>query len=263
MRIRRPYRVRRRKSIVKNRFFWISIFILVIIGIFFYFVFFAQIFQIKGFQISGNEKVQKGDLEILLLEKVNRKIVTFPTESIFLVNLPDIEKTILEKFPQISQVHLKREFPDALTLDTRERKPLYIFCKNSGPCFSLDEKRIIFEEVSGMEELFLKIKDMKTQEIKLGGNVVTEELLNGIREIEVKLKEKVEIPLKEVILFEEKIEVQTVQDFKIFFNPKENISRQIQKLILTLENEIPKEKRENLEYIDLRFGSKVYYKYRQ
>ena len=58
------------------------------------------------------------------------------------------------------------------------------------------------------------------------------------------------------------MEVQTSQNFLIYFNPKEDIEKQVQKLILTFENEIPQEKRENLDYIDLRFGDKVYYKYK-
>ena len=263
MRVRRPYRVRRKKSIFRNKFFLTSVFFLIIIGAFVYFFVFAEIFQIKTIQISGTEKVQKGDLETILGENIDRKIFIFSTKSIFLINLSDVTKTILEKFPQIYQVHLKREFPDALTLGIQERKPLYVFCKDSTPCFYLDEKGVIFEEVFGTEAPFLQIKDIRTQEIKLRGNVVKEELLNGIKEIDGKLKEKTEISPKEIVLFEQKIEVQTVQDLKIFFNPKENISKQIQKLILTLENEIPQEKRGNLDYIDLRFGKKVYYKYRE
>lgn len=273
MKFKKPYRIRKKKSIFRNRFFWLGIFILIITGSIVYLLIFSQIFQIKELQISGNQKVQKGDLESFVWEKVNRKIVAFPTKSIFLVNISGVKQNLLEKFPKISESDIKRKFPDILILSIQERKPLYIFCKNSGPCFYLDEEGVIFDPVrnnisNGVEEIseidgnFLKIQEKRPQEIYLSKEVIEDKLLQGIKEIEGKLRE-IGISIKELILFEEKIEVKTGRDFEIYFNPTENISNQIQNLSLTLEKEIPPEKRGNLEYIDLRFGNKVYYKYRE
>lgn len=274
MKYRKPYRVRRRKSVFKNRFFWLGILTLVLIGIVLYFALFASFFQIQEIQISGNQKVKKEDLENFVWEKVNRKIVLFQTKTIFLVNFQEIERNLLEKFPKISTVHLKREFPDILILNIQEREPLFIFCKNSDSCFYLDKQGVIFdpvrngisygvEKISEVEGLLLKIRDFRSQEINLGKKVIEDDLLKGVRGIVLKLRENLEISVKELTLFEEKIEVQTVQDFEIYFNPKGDISNQIQSLTSVLKKEIPLENRGNLEYIDLRFGNRVYYKYKQ
>lgn len=259
---RKPYQVKRKKSILKNRFFWLAFLILVIIGIITYFAIFASIFHIKEIQISGNQKVQREDLEGFIWSEVERKILIFSTKSIFLANLQEIKKNLLETFPKISQINLKRKFSDILIVRIQEREPLFVFCKNSSPCFYLDKEGVIFEEVSGNGEQFLIIKDVRSQEARLGKKVIEEKLLGDIRKIVLELRET-EIFIEEFTLFEEKIEVKTLQDFEVYFNQKEDISSQIQNLSLVLEEEIPTENRANLEYIDLRFGNRVYYKYRK
>ena len=238
---RKPYRVKRKKSILKNRFFLLGFLILIIIGIITYFATF----------------------ENLIWRKIDRKIFIFPTKSIFLTNFQEIKKNLLETFPKISQINLKRKFPDILILKIHEREPLFVFCKNSSPCFYLDREGVIFEEISDAEESFLEIRDFRSQEINLGKKVIEKEFLDEIKKITFELTENLGILIKEFVLFEEKIEVKTTQDFEIYFNPKEDIPDQIQNLSLVLEEEIPTENRANLEYIDLRFGNRVYYKYRK
>ena len=262
MRVRKPYRVKRKKSVFKNRFFWLMFFVLLFSGAIVYGITFASLVQIKKIHIYGAESIKREEIEDLVWEGVDQKILLFPTKSIFFTNNQKIEENLSKKFPKISQVNLKRQIPDSVVIEMKERKPLYVFCKDSGPCFYLDERGVIFEEIFPDAISLLRIKDMRNLEVKLGSKVAEDQLLNGIKTIESKLKEKTELSPQEIILFEEKMEVQTSQNFLIYFNPKEDIEKQVQKLILTFENEIPQEKRENLDYIDLRFGDKVYYKYK-
>ena len=271
---RKPYRVRRKKSVFKNRFFWLGILILIIIGTAVYFITFASFFQIKEIQISGNEKVQKESLENFIWENVSKKMLIFKTKSILLVNLQRIEKNILEKFPKVSKIYLKRNLPDIIAINIQERKPLFLLCKNSDVCFHLDKEGVIFDpvrngipnEVDGTnkaEESLIKIRDARHQEVRLGEKVIEDDLLKNIKEIISKLKDGAEIFTKEIILSEEKITFKTVQNWEIYFNPEENISNQIQNLILVFNEEIPSESRENLDYIDLRLGNRVEYRYKQ
>jgi len=56
-----------------------------------------------------------------------------------------------------------------------------------------------------------------------------------------------------------KIVVNTKDGFQVFFNEEENLSEQVDNLFLILSREI-KSNIKNIEYIDLRFGDKIYYK---
>lgn len=257
---RKPYQIKRKRSILKNRFFWLSILILIIGGTIFYFLFLSETFQIEKIIVTGEKKVSTKDIELLIEKNLENKILFFKTKSIFWVDTENIAKDILNSFPQIAEVEIGRIFPDALNIIVIERKEVGVFCRE-GDCFLLDNDGIIFEEAPAGE--YLKIKNLTFEgNLKLGEKVIQKEILNQILEIEKKLREDLKIPLTEISsVSNERLNTKTTDGWEIYFNLKENTNWQIEKLSLILEKEIPLEKRRNLEYIDLRF-SKIFYKYR-
>jgi len=260
-RLQPAHRFRRRgplKSIFGNRFFWLTLLVLIIIGGVFYFIAFSSTFQIKEIKISGNQKISSENIKILIEEKLNKKILLFDSKSIFLVNLNEINKIVLEKFLQLSQVNLERKFPNKIIVKIEERKPAAIFYSNEN-YFLIDKEGVIFEKISELSQQILKIKNLTiTTELKLGDKAIEKNKLSQILEIESKLREDLKIPLAELsIASEERINAKTSEGWEIYLNPKNNIDWQLIKLSLILKEKIPQEKRKNLEYIDLRF-EKVY-----
>lgn len=256
-RYRKPYRIRKKKSIFKNRFFWISIFILMVLGGIFYLLFFSEVFQIKKVIITGEEKVSKDDIETVIGSELEQKILLFKTKNIFLINSKKIKENILNTFPQIGEVKIKREFPATLNLLITERKEVGIFCRDT-TCFLLDKEGVIFENVSE-ETPLLKIQDSNLnldKEIKTGEKILEKEILSPILETETNLRENLKIPIKEILIVsQERVNFKTFEDWEIYFNPQEDMNWQLTKLKAVLENEIPAEKRKDLEYIELRFGN--------
>ena len=118
---RKPHRIKRKKPILKNRFFWLGILIFVFVVSLSYFLFFSEIFQLEKIIVTGEEKVSKEDIKLVVEEKIEKKILFFKTKSIFLVNISEIKKDILGGFPQIAEVEIKRSFPDALNIVVVER----------------------------------------------------------------------------------------------------------------------------------------------
>jgi len=258
---RKPYRIRKKKSLIRNRFFWIFVLILIIGGAFFYFAVFSPNFQIREIKISGNQKIQTSELENLIKEKVNQKLLFFSTKSIFLIDSSEIVKSLLEKFPQIDKVKLKRRFPATLITEIQERVPIGVWCQNQD-CFSIDKAGVIFEESSPDSELVIKSQGREDSR-SLGQEVIGEDFLHSILEIQEKLKTNLKIDVKEfVVPNSERVNVKTSEGWEIYFNPTGSLSWQLTKLSLVLEKEIPPERRKNLEYIDLRFGNFAPYKYR-
>ena len=76
------------------------------------------------------------------------------------------------------------------------------------------------------------------------------------------MAEELKIKTKEFIIFSEHLNVKTSEDWEVYLNPQEDINWQLTKLGAVLEEEIPLEKRKDLEYIELRFGNFAPYKYR-
>lgn len=236
---RKPYRVKRKRSILRSRFFGlIVLFLAVIVGIS-YFLFFSGIFQIGKIIITGEKKVSKEAIESL----VHR-------QNIFLIDTPKIKKDILDNFPQIAEVEINRSFPDSLNILVAERLAIAVWCEGER-CFLVDSEGVNFEE-SPVEISLLKITGAK--------ELLNKEKISQILEIKDKLKNSLGITTTQAfIATEERLNVKTSEGWEIYFNLKGDLNWQITELGLVLEKQIFPPKRKNLEYIDLRF-SRVFYK---
>jgi hypothetical protein len=261
--LRKPYRIRKQKSILKNRFFWLSLLFLVSVGGIFYLVCFANFFQIKKIEISGQQKVSGEELKNIVERKVSKKLFFFPTKSIFLIDSKLIENDILERFPQVEMADLKRKIPDALFLEIQERQPWAALILNETDFYYCDENGIVFEKIWEIPFKFLTVKSLLSfPEIKLGEKMIGEDLIEKIGMANAKLKDNLKIEIGEFIIpSPERLNVKTSEGWEVYFDPEGDLNWQIIELSLVLEKEIPSEKRGDLEYIDLRF-SKVYFKYK-
>ena len=263
---KKTFRTKKRKSIFrifKNRFFWLSILILLVLGAVLYFFFFSSFFQIKQVEISGNKKVPTEDIKNIVSEQANKKIFFLDSRNIFLINFKETNQKLLEKFPQIEEVNLKRKFPDTVETNIKERIPIGIWCQVDR-CFCFDKKGVVFEEGKKEAELIIKPENEEA-EIFLGKEVLEERKIEEILKIQKSLEEQVDIRIKELVvsLDGEKLIVKTEDAWEIYFSLGENVSDQLFNLDLVLKEKIPLERRKGLEYIDLRFENRVYFKYRE
>ena len=278
---RKPHRYKRKKSILKNRFFWSGILFFVFLSSFFYFLFLSQTFQVEKIITAGEKKVSKDELKLLIEKNLENRILFFDTKSIFLANLNGLRKNILNDFPQIAGVEIKRKFPDTLNIVAVERLGLATWCYEE-QCFLLDNEGVIFAlsaesflpavasaeagaEAEGipLETNLIKIIDEQNKEpFKLGEKAIEKENLSKILAINSKLSD-FKISVKEFLIVSgEKLEVLTSEDWKIYLNLQQDIDWQMTKLRAVLEEKIPPENRKDLEYIELRFGNLAPLKYR-
>ncbi len=251
VRYRKPYRVKRKKSIFKSRLFWRIILGLFFAGVSFYFFLLSPIFKIKEINISGSP---------VFYEEIQRSIYG---KNIFLVNLELAKKEILEKFPKIAKIILKRRFPSKITGAIEERKSVAIFSQGDN-LFSIDKEGVIFENAALTGDL-IKIQkadgDGSRPDLRLGEMVLEGNLISSILTVEVKLKDNFQITIKEVeVVSGERLNIKTSEGWEIYFDPTKDLNWQMTKLKAVLEQEISQEKRKNLQYIELRFGNLASYK---
>lgn len=259
---RKPHRIKRKKSILKSRFFWLTVIILIIFGAVFYLLIFSPFFQVKRIAISGEERISKEEIRVLLEKKLEKKVLFFPTKSIFLINLKQIKNEIFQSFSQIADIEINREFPDALSVIVVGRLEIAIFCQN-GTCFLLDKEGIIFEESEPKAELIKIIDEQKEKTPKLGEQMIERDYLEKISKIEKYLSEELKLETKEFLVFSQRLNVKTDEGWEIYFDPRGDLNWQLTKLNLVLKEKIPSEKRKNLEYLELRFGDLATFRYRE
>ena len=273
---RKPHRFKRKNPVAKSRFFLSGFLIFVFFVIVFYFLFLSDFFQIQELVVSGNKKVLKEEIMILAENEFSKPKLFFPANNILLVNLRGVEESILHSFPQIAEVNIGRKLPRTLIFTIFERKGVAEFCKAFElftkeeeqalyeKCFFLDREGIVFEEVL-KDDLFLpKIKNPNSEsQLWLGQKIIDKELLSGILDIFSQLKD-LTIETKEfLIVSDERINIKTSDNWEIYFNPKEALDWQITKLRAVLNKDIPSERRDELGYIELRFGNLAPFKYRE
>ena len=257
---RKPYRVKRKKSILKSRFFWLGILFLIFAGAFFYFFVFSSFFQIKKIIVTGEEKVSKENIKAVVEADLQKKFLVFPTKSIFLVNLNKVKEDILNKFPQVAEAEIHRGFPDSLDILLVERFGLATWCQE-GHCFSLDNEGIIFEETEAKENL-PKIIARENKTSILGEKVIEKDYLEKILRIQKFFQEELKLEIKEFIAFSQRLNLRMAEGFEIYFDPREDINWQLTKLNLVLKEKIPFERRKDLEYIELRFDDLATFRYK-
>jgi len=251
---RKPYRIKRKKPILKNRFFWSGLLSLFFAGGIIYLVCFAPFFQIKGINISGCQKVKTQDLESTIKSQIVKNIAFFNTQSIFLVNSGKITAEIIKNFPQIEKISLQKELLDKLVVRVEERSPVALLCQGE-KCFLIDKNGAAYEEISGLDYQGPKIKSqILLSEIKPGEIAIESSLMAQILKINSKLSDDFKIALQEFnITSEQRLNVKTVSGWEVYFNLKGDVDWQIVELKTILENKIPPKNWRNLDYIDLRF----------
>lgn len=277
---KKSFKTKKKKSpfrILRNPFFWIALlFSLITIGIL-YFFFLSSFFKIEEVRIEGNVKVKTERIRKIVEEHIDQKILFVIPKNLLLVKLKTIDSELLEKFPRIRKVEIKRDLPRSIIVNIEERFAIGVWCRPiekqeedpegdeevvlvvEDDCFQLDDGGTIFERK--VKDMDLVIKSDK--EVKISDKVINEEDLEDIIDIKEKLNEVLDSGIKDFFVPSEegKLIARTNEGWEIYLNSLEDMEPQVINLGLVLKEKIPSEERGNLEYINLRFGNRVYFRY--
>lgn len=228
--------------------------------------------QIKGIETLSAEEVKEKVAEFLIGEYV----FFIPRNSMFFLGTKGIVTSLKQGFPPIAQVSFKKIFPHTLEVLVEERKTFGLFCnslrqtpeevKDAAPpfCVYIDSQGIGYEvapEASG--SLIVKIRS-DVPEVNVGSHVVAVSTMERMKFLSVELKRSADI---DVVGFEllskvpSEIRVISAEGFLLIFKLDDDFQNVFRVLKTVLDEEI-KEKRSLLDYIDARFGNKVFYKMR-
>lgn len=262
------HRLKNKKPFLKRPVFWIVIlFIIIILSFFYLFVFFSK-FQVNSVIVSGNNSVQGEALQSIAWNNINKKIIVLGdwniiSRSIFLTGPKIISKDILNEFPQIESAKVLKKFPQTIILQIKERAPFAVFCQTDDKkCFYIDENGIIFKILEQIPENISIIRQLiEDKEVFTGEKVVEKNIIDIISKIKTNLKDNFQIDIKSAMISTPfRLNIETSENWQIYFNLDSETDLQIAKMNLLLKDEIPANVRKTLQYIDLRFKSRAYYK---
>lgn len=260
---------RTRKQFWKCWWFWYSVLGILILFLALYFFLFYSGFQVLDIKIYGNQKVSNENILKAVDDKIVHKYLNIGnlkinSKSIFIANKKDIAKQISDNFPIIEKVIVKKILPRSISVSVEERKPVGVFCNKKEDCFFVDQHGIIFEKISEIPtDMFIVRQEFGDTDPNIGTQAVSDVVIGAIAKAQKKLKDDFNISITDVALSSQiRLDISTSEGWKVYLSLDEDadINSQLNSLLIMLGGEITPEIRESLQYIDLRFKNRAYYK---
>lgn len=245
--------------------FFILLFILV--G----FIFGLRIKQINisDIRIKGSSTISKQTLKEFTQEKISGNyIFVFPKSNIFLYPKKDLQISLLENFKEIKETEVSFENFQSISVNIEERKPYSLYCgsyiSTTTDCYFLDEDGLIFTKAPNFSgNVFLKYFGVLDTEDLIGGQFIPSKDFKEINFFLSSLSKINIIPIAFSVLDEKDFEVHLESGGKILFGRVQNLSDVYENIQSVFDSEdFNEDNLPNLDYVDFRFGNKVYFKFK-
>ena len=246
---------KKQKKIVV-RIIWIIFTLLLIQSIFH-----ARYFSIKEISLENNKDISLAEIEESLNSFLDSKrFFIFKNNNYFLINKSNLEDILATEY-NLESIKIKKIFPAKLNIIIQEKISYFIWQKDNS-LYLLTSQGSLNSKISDLDEEYDSypiLVDLRSQ------NVNKEQIFNNL---ELDYINKIYLLWQKIIEAELKIKKIYIEDneyFKIETNFGYNVILDKEKDIKEQLNNFNKILLENIigteiDYIDLRFGNKVYFK---
>lgn len=228
-----------------------------------YFLLFSAYFAIKNIEIEGLKSVSdsevRSELETILEQK---GYFSHAYANYFTLRISNLSEILLEEFPKIQNAAIDKIYPDTLRVKISEREIVGVWCRaKENGCFYIDKEGVVFETApKSYGSIVFLVTDKRDTDSGLGKAVLNREDILKFEKITGLLSRNFPFGVREFVINENgKIEISTSENWKLLLGDDGDIKNQFSNLKYVLDEEI-REKRLNLEYVDLRLGNRIYYK---
>ncbi|MCX6812881.1 MAG: hypothetical protein NTV77_00080 [Candidatus Azambacteria bacterium] len=226
---------------------------------------FSPFFKITKIKLPENDIVTDNDIHKLIINSAPLNL----GENIFILSKNQIKSGLAAIFPAITDINIKKELFHGLIVNFEKRIQIGIWCHPAADqpqgdnCYYFDKEGIVFKEAPQTEgALILKIEDLEKKEVSLDDRVLNYDQLKFITEFNNKITENNQfkiIKFKITPSANFDLEAITNRGWLIYLNQNQDPVLEANNLF-TILNEVIKNKASNLEYIDLRIPSRIFYK---
>lgn len=221
-------------------------------------------FQITETQISGLKFLETHDIQKHVDEQLSAYVLWFiPRSNIFLFSKKELNDDLYEN-PAISSVKISKNFFNTLEIEIEEHKKQSLYCINdlNEECYYINQEGMVYgqvdEYVTPEQEIIFYVPYKK---IELKDTLIETDLYKTVFNF-IKSADQLQIKIGKVYLQEDGIiELKTRNGITLKTSIFDNFEKDFLNLTALFEKEILDQNSfENVEYIDLRFGNKVFYK---
>lgn len=256
---------RSNKNNQKTRTFGASIYvvgILIIILLALYGIFLSPLFAINNIQINGLGRLPESAISQRLWDQTNKKSVwPFKQKNLLLFKTKDAESDLMANF-NFSKIKINKKFFNSLSVDIEERPYAFIWQEQGISYYSDSKGYIIKDSVVNPDDLkkFPVIVNetpntlIENDYLKIDASYLT--FIFGIKTITEK---NPELLVDRYLISQELNTVKVVfqNGLLAYFSIKDDVTKQIEKLLIVKKEKI-KDNLSKVNYVDLRYGDKVY-----
>lgn len=271
-------RKRRRQKRIKYGIFFL--FFMLVVGVISYLSHLPKV-RVTEVELKGGLLVTQKEIEKETLEYMKGSYFwLFPRNNSFLYPQNSLEKNLADKFKRIETIKVSLEGLNKLVVDITERKPVAIWCRENKisvatttdvakqdkeQCYFIDLFSTIFAEAPNFSgDAYFKYYGLVTKEYPIGEKFIasTTEFVDINNFIEAVKK----LDIKPIYLLgrgENEYSLVLYGGGEIYFDVKKSITlayNNLETLLKSPELSIGKTGFLPVEYIDLRYGNKLFYK---
>jgi len=226
---------------------------------------FSSRFHIVDVSVEGVARTPREDVDLYLAEWLTqKKFGIVPVRSYWMLSRDDLAAGLASAFPTIERADVTTEFPQTLKVNVQEYAGWGVLCRtNDEGCFWIDRAGVAFESApAGFSgSIVPKITDERDHRVTLKEQQLSSEMMRLIAFFNERAPSDTRIQSVEFTIArtDETIRVKTRAGWEILILEKADPEYVWKNLDTALAGEV-KENITKLEYIDLRFGNKIFYK---
>ncbi len=209
-------------------------------------------------QINANGFASDGDIKSAVLPYLaSLNAFGLPNNNFFLLRTSRLENILKED--AIGLANVRKTFPKTIHIDFPETEPWLIYCSAGNDCYYVSEDGILSERsphfsISPIPRI-ISIKNG----VRLGDNIISPEDALLLRKIFQNLKKQNTYAASVSFIADGTLKITTSENWYLLISRNSNFGQIFADLKLLFYHNI-KDSRPHLEYIDMRFDNKAFYK---
>jgi len=276
--------VLRKKSVHKRRskneknprtwkqYFFIFVVVLFVGGVA-YMLLGSSLLRVRQFDTQGTKRVDKNNIIKVIEQEINGNIMTYiQKNNYFFVNNNKIVESILAD-KRIKNVQITKKFPDKMIIEIEEYDKVAIWCTDMTmqTCFVLDGdtviKQVMMKDAIVTENDHFIIVDETHREVSIGERVMAADYIKKIEALGSELVYVLNVEIKQPSTVASRgsneVRFMTDEGWYIIVDLAHELDEifDIAKLFVK-KVDLPS-RRPDLEYVDMRFPEKIFYKMKE
>ena len=223
-------------------------------------IFHIKYFKVDKINLEGNKDVTIEDIQSSLQDKLTvSRFLLFKNDNYWVLKTESMEELLLENY-NLDEAQVSKKFPDTLNVSIKEKISHFIWQKDD-TLYLLDAKGALNRQIRALDDKYLIIQDFRAQ--RPSGDVAFDTAeMNIINKLYLAWQDDIldKAKLTKIRLDDNwgLLELHTDVGFYVKLDANEDIKEQINNLkqVLTAGNITGVD----VDYIDIRFGDKVYFK---